>query len=508
MAKTKKSAKPAAIILVAIQAVLSVALVWLLMDFDMLPYKYLNLLVLGLTALLAITAVLACFKKLAFLSIIFSVIFSLVLGVGIYYFVQTEKTLKELGESEDTVNFTVLTRTADSLNPDGVLANGRIAVVESVMDEYVGDAKAAVSANWKGASFVPYDSYAEAVEAFLAGETDGLLFFEGFRDMMEETFPNLIVDTAIVKTIALEEKEPVEESTEDPDPDESGEESDEESNEEYEPEGLASAPFCIALLGTDFRANEIKEYTLHDVNMLAVVNPITKIVLLISVPRDYYVDVNYSSMKDKLTHAGSNSGPKGSMYCLNKLFGTDATHYVKIGFNGFKAIVDSLGGIDVYSEVAFESYWFGNPHYKYVAGINHLNGDQALAFVRERYNLDSLGGDRQRGRNQVAAIKAIVQKLESPAVLANYLSLLDSIKDMVRYNFTAAELASLVKMQLHDNTSWSIYSYSVNGSGAMDYTASYPKQELYVMKPTQSTINNAKKYIQEVLDGKKPSIAQ
>ncbi len=63
--------------------------------------------------------------------------------------------------------------------------------------------------------------------------------------------------------------------------------------------------------------------------------------------------------------------------------------------------------------------------YTFTKGINHLNGEQALCFARERHAFDD--GDNQRGKNQMAVIRAIVDKASSPAILKGYQKVLDAV---------------------------------------------------------------------------------
>ena len=114
---------------------------------------------------------------------------------------------------------------------------------------------------------------------------------------------------------------------------------------------------------------------------LVVVNPSTKQVLLINTPRDYYVDTAASAgAKDKLTHCGM-YGIDCSMATLGNLYDEHVDYYVQINFNGFKTLVDAVGGITVESEKAFRTSEGG---FYINRGTNQLNGTVALSYVRER----------------------------------------------------------------------------------------------------------------------------
>ena len=232
-----------------------------------------------------------------------------------------------------------------------------------------------------------------------------------------------------------------------------------------------------------------------DVNILAVVNTNTKKVLLVSTPRDYYVPLSISGgVKDKLTHAGI-YGVNTSMETLELLYGVDIQYYVRMNFTGFVGIIDSLGGIDVYSDATFTV----GDAFSYTEGVNHMNGIEALAFARERYSF--AGGDRARGTHQMEVIKAVMSKCASSAILYNYADVMNSMSGCFVTDMSKDKIASLVKMQLTDMASWTITSVSVDGTGAYKTTFTVPEKKGYVMIPDETTIQNAKNQIAAVLNG-------
>jgi LCP family protein required for cell wall assembly len=250
--------------------------------------------------------------------------------------------------------------------------------------------------------------------------------------------------------------------------------------------------FIVYLSGID-TTGAVSTRSRSDVNILMVVNPTTKKILLVSTPRDYYVPLSISKgVKDKLTHAG-NYGINVSMDTLEMLYDTKINYYVRLNFTGFKKIIDALGGLDIYCDRSFTSY----RGYKYTEGTSHMNGDRALEFARERYAFTE--GDRQRGKNQMQVIEKVVDKLTSKAILNNYSGLMKSIGDSMQTNISSDEISSLVKMEVNDMSKWEITQYSVNGTGASSYTYSIPQQKAYVMIPDQSTVNEAKKKIDEMI---------
>lgn len=252
----------------------------------------------------------------------------------------------------------------------------------------------------------------------------------------------------------------------------------------------------IYISGSDSRASTLPSKSRSDVNILASINTSTRQVLLISTPRDYYVPLSISDgVPDKLTHAGI-YGVQVSMDTLSMLYGVPVDYYFRVNFNGFVDIIDALGGIDVYSDYTFDSKNVKGYHFN--EGWNTVNGEQALAFCRERYAFSS--GDRQRGKNQMAVIQGVLNKAASPAILTNYTSVLDSAAGCMETNIPYDTIAELVRSQLSDGGSWNVVSYSVDGTGDKQVPYSM-SSSVYVMIPDQATVDQAKTMLGQVAQG-------
>lgn len=281
------------------------------------------------------------------------------------------------------------------------------------------------------------------------------------------------------------------------------------------PVDVTKDPFVVYCSGIDARSSDINIQSLSDVNILAVIHPRTHQILLINTPRDYYVPLARNGQRDKLTHAGM-YGIDESAAVLGNLYGVKADYYARVNFAGLKKIVDALDGVDVNSEHEFTTVGMEVPDengdgvhmagYTFTQGINHLNGEQALCFARERHAFGD--GDNQRGRNQMAVIRAIVDKASSPAILKGYQKVLDAVSSSFITSLTYEDISSLVQMQLRDNVHWNITSYSVSGEGGMEPCYSAGNETLWVMWPNATQINTAKSLIQQVLNGETPTLPQ
>lgn len=208
---------------------------------------------------------------------------------------------------------------------------------------------------------------------------------------------------------------------------------------------------------------------------------------------------------DKLTHAGM-YGVQESMAVLDNLYGTKTSYYGRINFWGLIDIVDALGGIDVYSDYAFDTAagdveGYGDNEYSYTEGWNHMNGIEALTFSRERYSFSD--GDNQRGKNQMKVIQAIIEKATSPSVLAKYQDLLKAVSDNFITNISYDQISSLVQMMQKNGASWNIQTMSATqGYGdTMQPCYSAYGELLYVMPPDMESINEIKTVIAQVMEG-------
>lgn len=253
-------------------------------------------------------------------------------------------------------------------------------------------------------------------------------------------------------------------------------------------DSLTAKPFTVYISGID-TYGEVSETSRSDVNIIAVVNPTTHQILLVTTPRDSYVPLYGPGVEqgalDKLTHAGV-YGIDTSMETLGELYETDINYYVRLNFTSLIDIVDILGGVDVDSEYAFTTGDESGCIVEVHEGLNHFNGEQALAFSRERHNLDD--GDNQRGKNQQAVITGLLKKVISPTMLLKAPTIMNQVSRDVEMNITQAQLNSLIKNQLRTNAKWNIQSVALEGEGGQDYCYSASSQLLYVMYPDELSL--------------------
>lgn len=339
----------------------------------------------------------------------------------------------------------------------------------------------------------PFDSLSGLFDALLHQDVDAVIVNSAFLQLLNETegYENLESQLREIHKVQV-----IEEKTEEkPAPTK--------KPVTVKPEKTQSEPekkdcFIVYLSGIDTRGSQMIEKSRSDVNVLAVVNPNTHQILLLTTPRDYYVTLQFedyqSYIKDKLTHAGM-YGVQVSMDTLGLLYDIDVDYYFRVNFTGFVDIVNALGGVTVESESEF---WerSGPNLYHFYEGPNQLNGEESLVFVRAREAI----GDQQRGRNHMAFIRAVIDKATSSDLLRNFDDIVKSVEGSFETSMPYDLIRDLVKDQIETAPKWNIVSYAVSGDGASAQVYSLDI-DVFVFLPNLTTVETAKGLIQQVLNG-------
>lgn len=257
------------------------------------------------------------------------------------------------------------------------------------------------------------------------------------------------------------------------------------------PAGQEGRVFTVYISGLDTRGGGLADRGNSDVNILAAVNMNTKQILLINTPRDYYVAFPTVGGTDKLTHAGY-YGVHASMAALRNLYGVSPQYYVRLGFDGLKAFINALGGVNVYS-----AYTFDERGYSFTQGNNAMDGDKALIFARARYTVP--GGDRGRGQNQMALVRAMMQKLSSLSTWSNFNQILDSLGGLISTTIPYDTIAAFSQSVLNGD-GWNVASYSVDGSNGMTYSFSIGTSA-FVIYPNYGTVSYAQSLVRRLYNG-------
>lgn len=239
---------------------------------------------------------------------------------------------------------------------------------------------------------------------------------------------------------------------------------------------VTEEPFNIYITGIDqWESEKGLDLERSDVNMIITVNPVTKKVLLTSIPRDSYVKLHTAQQMDKLTHTGV-YGVDETIYTVEDWLGIDLNYYVKMNFSAAVEIIDALGGVKVYSPVEFTSSLKEDYHYK--KGWQYLGGYKALYFARERHAFE--GEDSTRVENQQIVVKAVIEKMtSSTALLTNYGEVMSAASRNMHTNMSSDEMMELAKMQLTDLSEWDVQTQKIEGEYGEDYVASLTQRQKF-----------------------------
>ena len=467
----------AELIIAIIMLVLSLLCFKYVCDLDILPSKYLFLFLIVML-ILNIFACILLFKK-GIISKIFSVILYLILGiisiVGIKYIGNTLDYLdKGFNNNIEYTVYNIIVLSSSSYTDINDLNGTTMGYlfIDIDDDEYLDVVKDKVNVELKQLGL------AELYDSLLNEEIDSILVNEGYLSLLEDEYEEFSQKIKILDNVKIEKKT-------------------ENNNKKIE----KLEPINIYLSGSDSRSGVISTSTLADVNMVITINPNTHTVLLTSIPRDYYVQLHGTTgYKDKLTHAGM-YGIDMSIQTIEDFMDIEIEYFVRVGFNSVIELVDLVGGIDVYSDTAFQSHCRdGGAESVYVkVGMNHFTGAQALSYARERYAY--LTGDIHRTQNQQQVIEAILNKImTNKSLLLKYDSLLNSFSELYKTDIPKEFITLFIKQQLEDMSSWSIEKQSLIGYDGSEQTYSWPGQYLYVMIPDNNSVNGAINKINGVLN--------
>jgi len=188
----------------------------------------------------------------------------------------------------------------------------------------------------------------------------------------------------------------------------------------------------IALFGIDQTDGDVGR---SDAIIIATIDSLHKKLKLTSLSRDSYVNIEGHGY-DKLNHAYAFGQEELAIKTINQTFGLDITDYAKVNFNNLKDIIDIIGGIDI----TVEDYELADLNGVIsTAGRQHVNGTQALAYSRIRYNS---GGDDKRTDRQRIILTEIFNKTSTVGIL-KLPSLVNDILPHVQTSLSTSEVLSL-----------------------------------------------------------------
>ena len=473
--KTSKFQQSFNIILLFVYAMLACFLLFLIFKYHILAISYVNVLIAIIMALFVLIALFLILKRKAkiftMILLVVLVIVNSVSLIGVHKFISLANQLNATSNySSYSISVAVL---ADS-------EIGNVSQLSSVTAPTKTDAEnikkllddIKTSQN-KDLKVEDSSSYLEAYKSLLAGETKAIVLNSVFENLIEQEYPD---HAKKIKKIYTKELTKTVEA----------------------PKSSQNKAFNIYISGID-TYGPISSVSRSDVNIIMTVNQETKKILLTTTPRDAYVPIadGGNNQNDKLTHAGI-YGVDASIHTLENLYGIDLNYYARLNFTSFLKLIDLLGGVDVYNDQEFTLL---QGKYHFPVGNVHLDSEQALGFVRERYSLAN--GDGDRGRNQQKVISAIIQKLTSAEALKNFDDIMQSLQDSVQTNMPPETMVSLVNAQLVSGGKYTVITRDLKGTGRMDLPSyAMPDSSLYMLEVDPNSLEALKTEIKDIMEGK------
>lgn len=381
-------------------------------------------------------------KKIIFTILtILTILFSIVFSVASYYidfiyskienFVTSETStyttvLLSLKETEFT-NDSIIGMISDDTDRTGYLLPLELIQKENIQNE-----------------ITYYDNYTELLNALYNKEVDAIFVNKDYAILYggEQKFSNIANETTVIKEYSKEMKT-------------------EESELLVSTKSLTE-PFTVLVLGVDSESTNGLDANAAfngDTLMLITFNPKTLTATMLSLPRDTYVPI-YNSSNRNIGYNKINSsaayGTASTVNTIENLTGIEIDYFVKVNFQGVIDLVNALGGIDVDVEQPDYDYYVSQYGEGRLCesnslrdttnlvcmntGFQHLNGEQALAYARNRYGF--LEGDIARNRHQQQVIEAIAKKLVQTSSFSDFENLLDTISNNIATNMKTSQILS------------------------------------------------------------------
>ena len=459
-----------------LQLIISVGFAAILWKSGMIPREFLVVTVVVLLAILGVIFILLgeafgyqfAGRKGNITGVVISLLVNLILGIGIIYLAKTDAVLKNVGgATHKTDNMIVVVRNEDPAEGIEDAKNYRFGC-QTALDQdnnalMIKDIESKVG---REINLIECETLIDEAEALLDGRIEAAIYNEAYGSVIEEAVEGYADQVRILYQYGIETEIEIDETD-------------------------IEKSFNIYISGIDV-AGSITKNSRSDVNIIMTVNPSTKKILLTTTPRDYYVQIPGISgeARDKLTHAGI-YGVDRSMATLENIYDIDISYFARVNFTSLIMIVDALGGVNVESEYAFEA-----GGYSFEKGMNHLNGEQALVFARERHSFQD--GDNQRGKNQEAILKGILDRIMFPDILFQANDILNNVADCVETNMTRDEMAKFINMQLSERAAWEIETTAATGSGDKQACFSSGSQLLYVMWPDEAVVSDISRRMKKI----------
>lgn len=459
-----------------IQMIISAVFVcMLLIEMPVLSSLYLAILIIGLVLLLLLTYALQYNRD--FLSVrgiiskFTAVVVSMALVFGCFVIRSGSSFMSGFtGASVQTDAMSVIVRgdsDCDELND----LDGKTIMYNQSLDEDNTETAVKDISSQIECQFSQTDSWESLEKALNDRSTDAIVINEAYRVLMENISETFSDDTKVIYQIEI------------------ASDTDNIANDGSVKDGV----FNVLISGIDTYGS-ISARSRSDVNMIMTVDMNDHHVLLTGIPRDCYVPLAMNGEYDKLTHSGI-YGINETVQTIENFLDIDIDYYFRVNFSSLVNVVDVIGGIEVYSDRALNL-----DGHAIKEGTNHMDGETALRYARERHSYEE--GDYHRIQNQQEVLIGIINRLISSDTLMNYQTILNKVEGTFDTNMSKEDLLTVIRNQISDMKGYEIERQYLSGSGTMTYGLySMPESRLYALIPDEAVRQEITDRIREITGG-------
>jgi polyisoprenyl-teichoic acid--peptidoglycan teichoic acid transferase len=227
-------------------------------------------------------------------------------------------------------------------------------------------------------------------------------------------------------------------------------------------------PFSVLMLGVDERPGDRGR---SDTIIVLTINPEMNSVKMLSIPRDTRTEIVGRGTQDKINHAYAFGGVEMSMDTVEDFLDIPIDYYLKVNMEGFKDIVDAVGGVLVTNDQEFSQ-----GGHQFAQGEILLNGEKALSYVRMRKQ--DPRGDFGRQQRQRQIIEGVIKKGANFSTLSKFDDIFGALEKNVKTNLTFDQMVDI--QSDYKVAGKSIEQMQISGSGTMIgniYYYSVPSEE-------------------------------
>lgn len=324
-----------------------------------------------------------------------------------------------------------------------------------------------------------YSGLEDQIGALYNEKVDAILLNEGIRPLISKIYKSFEKNTKVLGTVTLDY--------------------DIESKKEAD---IEESFFNLLLVGID-EEKTITTNTMSKTHMLVTANPKTRQMLAVTIPDTYYVSLGrQTGNKSDLLGMANAVSLDYLIEAVEELYSTHINYFVKFNQNGLADIIDDFGVIAVKSDYSFGT---SDKKYYFRKGINHMDGEEAMAYWNE---IDSVeNGEVQRSKNQQYVLEGIFDKIFSPWILFHYSSVLESVEKNFETNLSEEQLKTLIRDQISfsKKKKWDVGAVIANGLNTRKYTYYSSERSVPAIVPADRTTDIIQSLIKKVQKGYKIS---